>query len=136
MRAEVWNPNCFAGGTVPPLGIISGGHQPNLSLYLRWCRDLRDYPTTSTHFPLTNKPPPLSLFHLLLRYWALWLYRTLILACVKIPPTMSEEMKNCERVEYEWYKGVETSRKICFVLSTRKMELRGAGIRTCGGNGI
>ena len=130
-------------GTVPPLCITvfslffmlsatlssTNIRTPHTYMRLRILL-LRSYATTSPRIsqpPPSKKSPPLSLSHFLLRQRALSLYRTIIRACYKIPPSAREEMKSYAREEFERHKDVDDSRKIRYLLSTGKTEFERLG---------
>ena len=95
----------------------------------------RSYATTSPRVsqrPPSKKSPSLSLSHFLLRQRALSLYRTIIRACYKIPPSTREEMKRYAREEFERHRDVNDSGKIRYLLSTGKTEFERLGKQVSG----
>ena len=94
---------------------------------------VRSYATASTRSPrLPSTKTPLSLDHFLLRQRVLSLYRTIIRACHKMPPSTSAEMRKYAREEFEQHKRVADLRKIRYLLSTGKTEFERLGKQVSG----
>ena len=94
---------------------------------------VRSYATASTRSPrLPPSEAPLSLDHFLLRQRVLSLYRTIIRACHKMPPSTSTEMRKYAREEFEQHKRVADLRKIRYLLSTGKTEFERLGKQVSG----
>lgn len=102
-----------------------------VKIYMRFLSILAPtYATRSSRLPPSK--PPLSLDHFLLRQRAITLYRTILRACHKIPPSTRDEMKKYAREEFEQHKDVEDSRKIRYLLSTGKTEFERLGKQVRG----
>lgn len=91
----------------------------------------RLYTTTAAVRP---RVPPLTLSHFLLRQRVLSLYRSIIRACRRLPPSTRDEMRLYAREEFEQRRNEGDLRTIRYLLSTGKAEFERVG-RLVGGVG-